>query len=358
MAPLWAGLSGLVCASCLATGSHAVLDVISGIGLALACWHHEKCWRFLLGCAEKLGNSWSAVQVGPVRIISHATWSAAAAMVGLLEVTRVAGPHLIVDIAVVFGAGLIAAGAWGYCLEGGGRLSRPFGYYGFLFGSVGMLGILALVDKEASQRLVAAFAIGAPLAQAVGRLRCLVQGCCHGKPVANAFGIRIVHPNSRVTTLGHLHDIPVHPTQLYSIAGNLLIFLFLQRMWDIGTTSSFLGGMYLVLSSLARFAEEQYRGEPQTLRKHGLAVYQWIAIALFAFGILFSMTAGVQVVAAWPITLAGLVISVAGGMVAAIFMSIDFPYSRRRFSRLTVMTDSCSSPSLKHEVGRKPSSSP
>lgn len=336
LAPLWFGLAAIVCASCLTTGSHAVLDVASGVGLGLLCWHREKCWQSLVRAAEKLGNSWNAIQVGPVRIINHAVWSAAAATVGLLVVYRVAGSNVIAEVAMVFGSGLIAAGAWGYWLEGGGRLSRPFGYYGFLFGAMGMLAVLAVTDADASPRLVAAFAIGAPLAQAIGRLRCLVQGCCHGKPVVSASGIRVVHPNSRVAALSHLHGIPVHPTQLYSIAGNLLIFAVLWRFWELGATSSFLGGMYLILSSLARFVEEQYRGEPQTLKKYGLAIYQWLAVALFVTGILFSMTSGAHLAPAFSITMDGAVISLAAGVVAGVFMSVDLPYSRRRFSRLTV----------------------
>lgn len=334
--PLWALLSGSIFASCVLTGSHAVIDVICGVALAVLAWHHGTEWRWLVRHAEVLSNSWSATCLGPVRIISHALWSAVAAISGVVVVLWLAGPHLISEVGLVFGMGLIVAGIWGYCLEGGARLSRPFGYYGFLLGSIGTLALLAVLDASAVQRLTAAFACAAPLAQAIGRLRCLVQGCCHGRPVVRVPGIRVVHPNSRVTALSGLGDISIHPTQLYSIVGNLSIFALLCRLWYCGATATLIGGLYLILSSLARFVEEQYRGEPQTPKLFDLAVYQWLAIVLFIVGIVFSMVDGAPVEPASVLTWPGLLTSFIAGSFAALFMSVDFPSSQWRFSRLTV----------------------
>jgi hypothetical protein len=335
-ARIWALMAALICASCVLTGAHAVVDVLSGLALGVLCWHHEAVWSWMVRCAEAISNSWAAIEVGPVRIISHAVWSAVAATAGLLVVFWLVGPGLVVESAMVFGAGLVVAGAWGYWLEGGGRLSRPFGYYGFLFGSIAALAILALFDVSVSQRLIAAFACGAPLAQSIGRLRCLVQGCCHGRPVMKVPGIRVVHPKSRVTAMSYLQGIPIHPTQVYSIASNLFIFGCLWRLWESGSTATFIGGLYLVLSSLARFVEEQYRGEPQTPKLFDLAVYQWLAIALLIVGIAVSMIDGMPMQVASVITWPGALTSLAAGLLAAAFMSIDFPLSQWRFSRLTV----------------------
>jgi hypothetical protein len=336
LAPLWTFIAVAVSVSCVLTGSHAVIDVVAGIVLGMLSWHYECIWQWLVRRAEALSNSWTAVEVGPVRIISHALWSAAAATAGIGIVLLLAGPGLVGGTALVFGAGLVVAGAWGYLLEGGGRLSRPFGYHGFLFGATTALMLLALVDIAASERLTAAFACGAPLGQAIGRLRCLVQGCCHGKPVAEGSGIRVVHPKSRVTALSQLRGVPIHPTQLYSIIGNLWIFGCLWRLWNAAATATFIAGIYLVLSSLARFVEEQYRGEPQTRRVFDLAVYQWLAIIVFVAGIGLTMINSLPVQAAPVITWASVLTSLAAGALAAIFMSVDFPSSQRRFSRLTV----------------------
>lgn len=326
---------GLIGLSCVLTGSHALADVLAGLVLGGLCWHHGRVWQALLRWTEALANSWSAFEVGPVRVISHALWSALAAFAGLSVVGVLAGPGLERETAGIFAAGLLAAGAWGHLLEGGGRLSRPFGYYGFLLGCLLALAVLALAAPGSAQRLAAALACGAPLAQAIGRLRCLVQGCCHGRPVVRSHGIHVTHPRSRVTALGGLHGVAIHPTPLYSIIANLLIFACLVRLHSAGAGASLIGGLYLILSSLARFVEEEYRGEPQTRRVLDLAIYQWLAIATFVLGIPWSMLPGPAVA---PPALQNwkAAVPLGAALAAAACMSMDFPRSRRRFSRLTV----------------------
>lgn len=327
---------GLVGLSCVLTGSHAIVDVVAGVALGMLGWYHRQVWLVLVKWSERVANSWQAIELGPVRVISHATWSGLAASAGMLVVVILASPDSLTESGWVFMAGILAAGAWGYWLEGGHRLSRPFGYYGFLFGGLGTLLILAAIDPVSAAKLTAAFACGAPLAQAIGRVRCLVQGCCHGRPVAGLPGICITNPRSRVIAMGELHGVPIHPTQLYSILSNLVIFALLLKLHLSGTPATFVGGLYLILSSLARFAEEQYRGEPQTPRFLDLAVYQWLAIGIFLLGILVTML-GSPSVAMGNLRLgASLLASLGAGVVAAVFMSVDFPKSRRRFSRLTV----------------------
>jgi len=254
----------------------------------------------------------------------------------MLVVATLSGHGSLANAGWVFAAGILSAGAWGYWLEGGSRLSRPFGYYGFLFGGLGALLVLALIDAAPAAQLSAAFACGAPLAQAIGRMRCLVQGCCHGRPTGALPGICVTNPKSRVVALGGLHGVSIHPTQLYSTVSNLAIFALLLKLHLSGAPSTLVGGLYLVLSSLARFAEEQYRGEPQTPRFLGLAVYQWLAIGILLLGILITMLDVVPVDVGTIGLDMNLTIPLAAGVVAAAFMSIDFPKSRRRFSRLTV----------------------
>jgi protein-S-isoprenylcysteine O-methyltransferase Ste14 len=336
LTPAWLFIATAIGVSCILTGSHAVVDIVGGVLVGLLCWHHAAVWRGLVHYAEVLGNSWTAIHYGPIRVISHALWSGIAATVGILLAIWLVGPEFIGEIAWVFSIALLSAGAWGYWLEGGTRLSRPFGYYGFLFGAILGLSVLAFCDLSAAHDVMAAFACAAPPAQAIGRLRCLVQGCCHGKPVLKAPGLCIINPKSRVTALGGLQGVPIHPTQLYSIIGNLLIFACLWRLWHCGATTTFIGGLYLVFSSLARFVEECYRGEPQTFRIFDLAIYQWLAVILFLAGIMVSMVDGIVVQMARSMTLSGVLIAVVAGLLAAFLMSVDFPGSQRRFSRLTV----------------------
>jgi hypothetical protein len=299
-------------------------------------WKHDRAWRVVVRVGDRLSNSWSAVRLGGVRIISHALWSATAGVAGTLLLLYLAGPQLLAASGLMLLAGLLSAGAWGYLLEGGGRLSRPFGYYGFLLGGLLALAVMALAGVPGCGTLAAAAAAAAPVAQAIGRLRCMVQGCCHGRPVVAGAGFRVTHRMSRVTALAGLTGVPIHPTQLYSIVGNALLMGVLLRLWAIGAAWTLIAGLYLVLASCARFVEEQYRGEPQTVRWAGLPIYQWLAIGYALLGVAVSMGHGVSVEPARWFSFSGLGLAAAIGLSAAVLMSVDFPESARRFSRLTV----------------------
>ncbi|MEO8653441.1 MAG: prolipoprotein diacylglyceryl transferase family protein [Ramlibacter sp.] len=336
---LWAGLALGIALSCVLTGSHALIDVLAGAGLAVLVWRHRLVWQLLLGLVEQASNSWSARQWGPVRAISHAAWSFASAVAGTLVVLFLAGPQALVPSAFVILTGLLSAGAWGYWLEGGNRLSRPFGYYGFLFGTMAAVLALFLGGHRHAGALAAALAAAGAIAQAIGRVRCMVQGCCHGRPVFRGPGIQVTNRFSRVTSLSGLSHVPLHPTQLYSMVANSLLAIVLLRLWATGAPWTVVVGMYLVLSSLSRFVEEQYRGEPQTAKWKGLAIYQWLAISLFVVGLATMALHSVPVSPHYWLGSTGMTLSVAVGLMAALFMSVDFPGSSRRFSRLTVTAD-------------------
>lgn len=130
--------------------------------------------------------------------------------------------------------------------------------------------------------VVGAFAVAMPWVQAAGRLRCLVQGCCHGGPAPTAGGIRYRHSRSRVTQIAGLTGIPIYPTPLYSILSNLVTGALLLRLSVLGASPALVTGLYFILNSAARFVEESYRAEPQTPVVARLHLYQWIALVGFS----------------------------------------------------------------------------
>ena len=175
--------------------------------------------------------------------------------------------------------------------------------------------------------------MAAPLIQSAGRLRCLTQGCCHGRACA-APGIRYRQPLSRVVKLAKLPDVPLYPTQLYSILSNLFLFGLLARLWFERADCAFLGGVYFSLSACARFVEEGYRGEPQTLVRGGLSVYQWLSIGCLLVGMILMAwpSAPTPEWSGWnPVALA---YALPLGLIACAAMGVDFPESTRRMSRL------------------------
>jgi prolipoprotein diacylglyceryltransferase len=176
--------------------------------------------------------------------------------------------------------------------------------------------------------------MAAPWVQAIGRLRCVVQGCCHGAPCHAALGLRISRPESRVVRLAKLGGVPVHPTPVYSIAANLAIGLLLLRLWNAGSPPGMLAGVYFLLNGFARFVEEAYRGEPQTPFLAGLRLYQWLAVASVGGGACLMVAGPSTVLNASPPGLAWMAVSLAFGGLCGFVMGIDFPGSTRRFSRL------------------------
>jgi prolipoprotein diacylglyceryltransferase/membrane-associated phospholipid phosphatase len=341
--PLAWALAAAIAVSCVATGMHSIADVLAGALLFLLAWNHRPIYAWLLARAECIANAWCQLRLGRIEVLIHALYAGVAAALGVLLIGTLAGPSARWPLVIVALGGLIGAGAWGQIVTGGKGLARPFGYFGQLLGSVLSLAGIALLSRARGDWpdpwiLAAACATATPLIQAVGRLRCLVQGCCHGRPVQTAPGIHYHHPRSRVCAIAKLHAREVHPTPLYSILANIIILGLLLRLWSIAMPAPFIAGAFLILSGLARFVEEHYRGEPNTPVYAGLRLYQWLALAcILGGGVLMALSATPGVpVATLPHSLAGArpLDAVVIGLLYAIAMGVHVPGSTRRFARL------------------------
>jgi prolipoprotein diacylglyceryltransferase len=312
---------------------HSVADVVAGFAVFAAINRLDDLWARLLRLAEAVANSWRDWRVGGVRVINHGAYVGAAACAGLWLVGALLGQERTVAIVTVACCGLLGAGVWAQLLESSSGLSRPFGYYGGIFG--GCLGVLAVQWWWGEGwMLLGAFAVASPLIQGVGRLRCLVQGCCHGRPCPDHLGIRYHQPLSRVCKMARWTGTPVYPTPLYSIIGNGLIFGLLLRLWFEGTDLGLVTGVYLILSACARFMEEAYRGEPQTAHWGGLAIYQWLALLFVIAGAVLMALPSPSAPPVPAINLQPVLYALPFGALVWFAMGVDFPESNRRFSRL------------------------
>ncbi len=230
-------------------------------------------------------------------------------------------------------AGIVGAGLWAQWVEGSPRLLRPFGFYGGFFGVAGAAALGPVLGWD-PWLLGAAYCVASPLMQSLGRLRCLVQGCCHGRPADASVGIRYTHPRSRVTRIAHLEGVPVHPTPLYSILWNGLVGLVMVRLWFCGTPLHMIVGIFAILIGVGRFVEEGYRGEPQTPVFGGLRLYQWIALGTVVAGAVVTAAGhsegAPRPVLYWEAFAPAAIFSV----VSAAALGVDFPGSSRRFARL------------------------
>ena len=129
------------------------------------------------------------------------------------------------------------------------------------------------------------FAPGLALGHAIGRLGCFAAGCCWGTECTRPWAVTFTNPDAAALTGVPLNK-PLHPAQLYEVFALLALFAFLY--WRIGKPHppGRVLGLYLVISSVARFAIEFTRNHEQAL-PFGLpfSITQWIAIALALFGV-------------------------------------------------------------------------
>ncbi len=330
---VWRAWALLVAASCVTTRMHAIADVLAGFLTIALVARAADVWNGLRGLSERLCNSWHDWRLGPLRIINHGSYAGLAGFVGVFITQTLAGPESAPAIFLAVVAGLVGAGLWAQFIEGSPVLLRPFGYYGGLLGTI--LGALAApLTGSSVWLLLAAFGVSGPWIQALGRVRCLVQGCCHGRPAPETIGIRYVHPQSRVTRLSSWSGVPIHATPLYSILWNIVTGVALARLWTLHAPLHFIAGLYLILNGLGRFVEEAYRGEPQTPVIARLRVYQWMAIAGIVAGALLTAL-GRSVPAPVPqFSMASLFPAFAFGALCWFALGVDFPHANRRFARL------------------------
>ena len=70
------------------------------------------------------------------------------------------------------------------------------------------------------------FAPGIALGHVIGRLGCLMAGCCYGRPADVAWAVTFTDPFA-AANVGTPLNVPLHPTQVYEAGAELIILIFL-----------------------------------------------------------------------------------------------------------------------------------
>ena len=125
-----------------------------------------------------------------------------------------------------------------------------------------------------------AFAPGIVLGQAVGRIGCLMAGCCYGKPTELPWGITFTNTLA-AANVGTPLEVSLHPTQLYESGAALLILgilLFIERRGHGFAGRTFWS--YLLLYPMARFIIEFYRGDPRGTVFDIVSTSQFVSLLL------------------------------------------------------------------------------
>lgn len=331
---LWQLTVIVILISCLTTGIYSLLDVIGGIFVFLLAYFRHSIWRITKKFAENIANSWKEWNFGYIRMMNHGLYGGLATFVGLMIVGLLIGKEHLPSILLVAVTMMICSALWAQFIEGSKKLLRPLGFYGGVIGSILGCILVNVIFGTNFFLIFAALTVAGPWVQAIGRVRCMVQGCCHGHITKSYIGIRYFHDRSRVVRLSDLKGEYLHPTPVYSILANTFYGVILFKLWFTTTPLPFIIGLSFIFNGIARFVEESYRGEPQTPIIGGLRVYQWLAMIGFIVGAIFT-TLSVNIVRIGiHLNTDVFVYALVAGLLSTILTGVDFPNSNKRFSRL------------------------
>lgn len=129
------------------------------------------------------------------------------------------------------------------------------------------------------------FAPGIALGHIVGRLGCLLAGCCFGKPASVPWAVTFDDPAAQAIS-GTPLGVPLHPTQLYEAGAEALILIFLLLFERRGR--AFPGRTfwsYMLLYGVSRFVVELYRGDSRGLVFDTLSTSQFVSALLVPLSI-------------------------------------------------------------------------
>jgi phosphatidylglycerol:prolipoprotein diacylglycerol transferase len=126
--------------------------------------------------------------------------------------------------------------------------------YGAVIGAALGIGIYSKVSKFPFRHVFDLVVPGLILAQAVGRVGCTLNGCCYGLPTSLPWGVVYTHPDSIAYAASSAlpAGMGLHPTQVYEIIYNLIVFGVLLKLRGRLKPNGTLALLYLVLYSAWR----------------------------------------------------------------------------------------------------------
>jgi phosphatidylglycerol---prolipoprotein diacylglyceryl transferase len=168
---------------------------------------------------------------------------------------------------------------WSYYLANPGKIIGGDGLsiWGAVLGAAIGIWLFSRINKKFSfEHLADVISPGIILAQAVGRVGCTLNGCCYGKVTDVPWAIVYTNPSSE----GPI-GIPVHPTQVYEIIFNLIVFVLLLLLKKRLKADGALFLIYLSLYSVWRIAEDFLRdGTPFLFGLHQAQVISIFVLAV------------------------------------------------------------------------------
>ena len=110
------------------------------------------------------------------------------------------------------------------------------------------------------------------LGYAIGRIGCLLNGCCYGVPTRVPWALPCAAGDPTLR----------HPTQIYASIGSFLLFILLYRLREHRRFPGFLFFLYLVLYAVMRGIIEIFRDSLRVMGPWRLTQFGCLLLALFA----------------------------------------------------------------------------
>ena len=141
-------------------------------------------------------------------------------------------------------------------------------YGGFIGAVLAVILYTRIHGKQPLWKIADAIAPSIPLGHALGRLGCLMYGCCFGAVCDLPWGIQFPADSPAFGVLGQepvdaSHSVHVHPAQIYSALLNLALYGGLVWLYRCKRFDGQVFAVYLAGYSVNRFVVEFFRGDYQ-----------------------------------------------------------------------------------------------
>ena len=153
-------------------------------------------------------------------------------------------------------------------------------YGGIVLGVLAPVLYLKLIKKVKALPLLDLAMPAISLGQAIGRVGCLLTGCCYGAECSADALYAIRFPLGAEAPAG----VPLYPTQIMSSIGNLILFTFLLLYTNKERFAGEVTTFYMMLYAIGRFVVEIFRNDPRG-SVGALSTSQFISIFMLAGGI-------------------------------------------------------------------------
>jgi len=230
------------------------------------------------------------IRLGPLDIRTYGVLVAVGFMVGLAVAAWRArregiDPERVTD----FGVWLVISGmlggklfyilffwsdfVYGWQHEGLRSLREGFVFYGgFITASLTAVAY-ATIKRLPMAKMGDILAPSIALGHAFGRMGCFLNGCCFGKRCALPWAVTFPPPHV-------MAGIPVHPTELYEVFGNLAIFAGLSAFFRHRQYDGQVWWLYVLGYGVLRFVVEFFRGDYDVHYFGVLTVGQLVAMTM------------------------------------------------------------------------------